>query len=116
MWVSGLLVVGSLLAVVLGDALVTEGQVRLSSTQAQLATVVAAQKGYQVEVAQKAAPPVVVAQAKAGGLVPSQVVDYLPQVPLDVPLPVPQTAPLPGQTAPAATVGASTTTSAAAGQ
>jgi hypothetical protein len=92
-WLSGLLIVGSLLAVVVGDALVTEGQVRLSDVQAQVASAVAAGKSLQVSVAGKAAPPVVVGQAEAEGLVaPTQVV-YLPQVPLDVPLPVPQTTP-----------------------
>ena len=39
----------------------------------------------------------VVAQAERDGLVPAPSVVYLPQVPLNVPLPVPQTAPLPGQ-------------------
>ena len=94
-WLSGLLVVSSLLAVVVGDALLTEGQVRLTDVQAQVASAVAAEKSLQVAVAGKAAPPVVVGQAEAGGLVaPTQVV-YLPQVPLDVPLPVPQTTPAP---------------------
>jgi hypothetical protein len=96
-WVSGLLVVGSLLAVVVGDALVTEGQVRLATAQSQLAAAVVAQKAYQVEVAEKSAPPVVVAQAEGQGLVAPASVVYLPQVPLNVPLPVPQTTPLPGK-------------------
>ncbi len=96
-WVSAALVVGSLLTVVVGDALVSEGQVRLATTQSQLAAAVATQKSYQVEVAEKAAPPVVVAQAKRQGLLATPYVVDLPQVPLDVPLPVPQTAPLPAQ-------------------
>jgi hypothetical protein len=87
------LVVGSLLAVVVGDAMITEGQVRLSATQRQLAAAVAVQKAAQVAVAEKSAPPVVVSQARAQGLVTPPVVVYLPQVPLDVPLPAPQTAP-----------------------
>jgi type II secretory pathway pseudopilin PulG len=92
MWMSVLLVVGSLLAVVVGDAMITDGQVRLTATQSQVAAAVTAQKAYQVAVAQLAAPPVVVAQAESQGLVaPTTVVD-LPQVPLNVPLPVPQTA------------------------
>ncbi len=92
MWMSVLLVVGSLLAVVVGDAMITEGQVSLTTTQSQVAAAVTAQKAYQVAVAQMAAPPVVVAQAESQGLVaPTTVVD-LPQVPLNVPLPVPQTA------------------------
>ncbi len=92
MWLAGLLVIGSLLAVVAGDTLLTEGQVRLSATDQAIASAVAVQKAAQVAVAEKAAPPVVVSQAEAQGLVaPTQVV-YLPQVPLDVPLPAPQTA------------------------
>ena len=93
LWISCLLVAGSLLAVVVGDAMITQNQVRLSSNESQIATATAAQKSLQVAVAQKAAPPVVVSQAKGAGLVvPSQVV-YLPRVPLNVPLPVPQTTP-----------------------
>jgi hypothetical protein len=98
MWLSGFLVVGSLLAVVAGDALVSEGQVRLSTVESQLAAAVVAQKARQVETAEKAAPPVAVSEAKRLGLVPAPQVGYLPYVPLSTPLPVPQTAPLPGQT------------------
>jgi hypothetical protein len=98
-WASSLLIVGSLLAVVVGDALLTEGQVRLSSVQAEVASAAAAQKLLQVSVAQKTAPPVVVGLAESQGLVaPTQVV-YLPQVPLNVPLPPPRTTPLPAPTA-----------------
>lgn len=95
MWLSGILVVGSLLAVVAGDDVVTQGQIRLSSTQGQVASAVAAQKAHQVAVAQLAAPPRVVALAKSQGMVATGQVTDLPQVPLNVPLPVPQTAPLP---------------------
>jgi hypothetical protein len=95
MWVSVLLIVGSLLAVVVGDALVTQGQVSLSNVDTAVAAAQLVQKSDQVEVAEKSAPPVVVAQAKSQGLVAPSTVVYLPQVPLDVPLPVPQTAPLP---------------------
>ena len=92
MWVSVLLVVASLLAVVVGDAMVADGQVRMAANQTALSAATQTQKSLQVTVAQKAAPPVVVAQAESHGLVaPSTVVD-LPQVPLNVPLPVPDTA------------------------
>jgi len=90
MWISGLLIVGSLLAVVVGDALITQGQVRLSSTQRALTAAEAAQKSLQIAVAMKAAPPVVVSQAKSQGLVAASQVVYLPQVPLNVPLPAPR--------------------------
>jgi hypothetical protein len=92
MWLSGLVVVGCLLAVVVGDTMLAQGQVRLSVLQHEVAAAVAVQKASQVSVAEKSAPPVVVSQAEAQGLVaPSQVV-YLPQVPLNVPLSIPQTA------------------------
>ena len=91
MWLSCLLVVGSLLAVVVGDTLLAEGQVRLAAVQQRVAAAEVTQKGAQVAVAEKAAPPVVVSQAEAQGLVaPTQVV-YLPHVPLTIPLPVPRT-------------------------
>jgi hypothetical protein len=93
MWLSGVLVVGSLLSVVVGDALLADGQVRLSAIQGAVASATVQQKAAQVAVAEKAAPPVVVSQAKRQGLVVPSVVVYLPQVPLDVPLPIPQTAP-----------------------
>ena len=99
MWISGLLIVGSLLAVVVGDALVTQGQVRLSTTEAALAAAVAKQKTLQIAVAMKAAPPVVVSQAKKEGLVAASQVVYLPEVPLNVPLAPPRIVPNPAGTA-----------------
>jgi hypothetical protein len=115
-WISAALVVGSLLAVVVGDAVVSEGQVRLTATQSQLAAAAFTQKGLQVSVAEKAAPPVVVAQAKKAGLTAPPVVVTLPHVPLNVPLPVPQTAPLPGQAPSGASPASTAATSAPAGQ
>ncbi len=88
--VSGALVVGSLLAVVVGDAMVTQGQVRLSTLQSEVSSAEVAQKAAQVTVAQLAAPTRVVARGIRLGLTaPAQVLD-LPQVPLDVPLPAPR--------------------------
>ena len=94
MWLSAGLVIGSLLSVVVADALVTQGQVRLAAEQSAVAIATAVQKAHQVAVAEKAAPPVVVAQAKTQGLIAPNTVVYLPEVPLNVPLPPPQTAPL----------------------
>jgi hypothetical protein len=101
MWLSGLLIVGSLLAVVVGDAMITQGQVRLSTTQRALAGAEATQKSLQIAQALKAAPPVVVSQAKRQGLVAASQVVYLPQVPLNVALPPPHIVPVPGHTTPA---------------
>jgi hypothetical protein len=107
MWLSGILIVGSLLAVVVGDALTTQGQVSLSKTERQVASAVALQKQLQIDVAQKAAPPVVVQQAMRQGLVAPTSVVYLPRVPLNVPLPMPKTTPAP----PAATTSSKTSAS-----
>ncbi len=102
-WLAAGLVVGSLLAVVVGDAMVAQGQVRLAGIQTAIATEQATQKSMQTEVAQLAAPDRVVAQGIALGLTaPAQVVN-LPEVPLDVPLPVPQTATAPASSTKPAT-------------
>ncbi len=93
-WVSVALVAGSLFAVVAGDDLVTQGQIRLSTLQSQLASATAQQKSEQVAVAQLAAPTRVVRMAETeDGLVTTPSVIDLPEVPLDVPLPAPQTGP-----------------------
>ena len=95
------MVVGSLLAVVIADAMVAQGQVRLSSLQTEINSQLTTQKAVQSEVAQLAAPDRVVAQGINLGLTaPAQVVD-LPQVPLNVPLPAPDTSPLPAVAKPA---------------
>jgi len=95
LWLATVLVVGSLLAVVVGDTMVAQGQVRLADLQSKITSQQAIEKAAQTEVAQLAAPERVVAQGILLGLTaPAQVVD-LPQVPLDVPLPVPNTTPLP---------------------
>jgi hypothetical protein len=99
MWLSGLLIAGSLLAVVVGDALLTQGQVRLATTQRALVGAVATQKSFQTETAQKAAPPRVVGEAKSHGLVAATQVVYLPEVPLNVPLPPPRLVPTSRRTA-----------------
>ena len=83
---------GSLLAVVVGDAVVAQGQIRLTQTQQAITAATATEKSEQVAVAGMAAPPVVVRAAEGFGLVaPTSVVD-LPTVPLNTPLPVPTTA------------------------
>ncbi|MBV8463048.1 MAG: hypothetical protein JO368_07130 [Acidimicrobiales bacterium] len=87
--VAGSLVVGSLLAVVVGDAVVAQGQIRMTHTQQAIAAATATEKAEQVAVAEQAAPPVVVRGAERLGLVaPASIVD-LPTVPLNVPLPAP---------------------------
>ena len=112
-WLAVGLVVGSLLVVVVGDTMVAQGQVRLAKIQLAIAAQQATQKSMQTEVAQLAAPDRIVAQAIAHGLTaPAQVVN-LPEVPLTVPLPVPDTSPagaLPAVAAPATAQPAAGTT------
>ena len=103
-WLALGMVVGSLLVVVVGDTMVAQGQVRLAKIQLAISAQQATQKAMQTEVAQLAAPDRVVAQGIAHGLTaPAQVVN-LPEVPLTVPLPVPDTSPAGAKpAAPAAT-------------
>jgi hypothetical protein len=97
MWFSAVLVVGSLLAVVVGDAMVSEGQVRLAAVSQELQAATSTQKNGQVDVAQKSAPDLIVSKAEHDGYrAPPNVVN-LPYVPLNVPLPVPNTSPTAGQ-------------------
>ncbi|HEX3840573.1 MAG TPA: hypothetical protein VHU85_07265 [Acidimicrobiales bacterium] len=91
--VAVVLIVGSLLSVVVADDLVAQGQIRLSHTQSLTAAALTQQKQLQVAVAQLSAPQIVVTEARQLGMVaPTQIVD-LPSVPLNVALPVPNTAP-----------------------
>ena len=102
-WLGVAMVVGSLMAVVVADAMVAQGQVRMAALQAKINDQLTIQKSVQSEVAQLAAPGRVVAQGINHGLIaPAQVVN-LAQVPLDVPLPIPDTSPLPVVAKPAAT-------------
>ena len=114
-WLGVALVVASLLAVVVADAMVAQGQVRLASIQSKIDGQLAIQKAAQSDVAQLAAPARIVAQAIVqGSVAPASVLD-LPQVPLNVPLPVPDTSPLPVAAKPATTHGAATTATTAPG-
>jgi hypothetical protein len=95
MLLAGLLIVGSLVSVVVGDDLLTSGQVRLSSIESQLKAGQSALAAGQVQVAQLEAPQVVVNQAEHQlGLAAAAQVVYLPQVSLSTPLPVPNTSPV----------------------
>ncbi len=97
MWLAAILVVGSLVSVVVGDDLVAQTQLRLAAVQQQVAAATTTEHQLQVSVALLGAPEVVISTAEHKlHLTPaSQVVD-VPEVPLDKPLPAPQTAPLPG--------------------
>ncbi len=101
-WLAVALVAGSLLAVVVGDALVAQGQVRLASIQLKISAAEATQKAMRVEVAQLAAPNRIVVVATANGLTPPAKIIDVPQVPLDVALPGQQASAAPAPAAKAA--------------
>ena len=110
--VSALLVVGSLMAVVVADDVVAQGQVQLSSVQQQVNSLTNTHRELQTGVSVQQAPQMVVsvAENQLGMVSPGQITD-LPQVSLATPLPVPQTAPLPAP-APSPTSTSSTPTAA----
>ena len=108
------LVVGSLLAVVVGHSILAQGQVRLTSAQAAMSSEQAIHRQLLATVAEAENPAQIIAEAKKLNLVQPGQVKQLPAVPLDIPI---------GQAAAAATTGSSsapatttTPTTAAAGQ
>ena len=105
--VSITLVVGSLLAVVIGQAILANGQVRLSSMQHKLALEQSSHRRAELAVAEleTASRIVGAASAQLHMVHPTQVIE-LPYVSLSKPLPPPKVAPgpgLPAATAPVAT-------------
>jgi hypothetical protein len=103
MLVSAVLVVGSLMAVVIGDDIVAQDQVSLSSAQQQVTALTNTHRELQIAVSVQQAPQAVVktAEGQLGMVPPGQITD-LPEVSLATPLPVPQTAPNPAPATPAA--------------
>ncbi len=100
MLIASVLIVGSLLSVVVADDFVAQGQIRLADTQRLAAAALTQQKQLQVAVAQLSAPQIVVIKARQLGMEsPTQIID-LPSVPLNVALPVPDTAPPPSAKTP----------------
>lgn len=114
MAVSALLVVGSLMAVVVADDVIAQGQVQLSAAQQQVNSLTNTHRELQTGVSMQKAPQMVVsvAENQLGMVSPGQITD-LPQVPLTTPLPVPQTAPNPAPATPASTSPSSSTSNAA---
>jgi hypothetical protein len=99
------LVVGALLAAVVGQALLANGQVRLSTLQDQLSLEQAVHRQNELSVAQLETPARIVAAASNQGMVGSTVTE-LPYVPLTVPLATPQVTPAPAPPPPPATTSA----------
>jgi len=109
-FVALVLVVGSLLAVVLGHAMLAQSQVRLSDVQAQLAAEQTVHRQDVLALAQLETPSRIAADARTQlhMITPAQV-DQVPSVPLSTPLPTPKVAAAPATTTPATTTPATTT-------
>jgi hypothetical protein len=93
------MVVAALLAVVVGQALLANGQVNLSNLQQELTLEQSAHSRAELAVAQLEAPPRIVAAATRDGLVTTNRIE-LPYVSLSVPLPTPKVTPAPAPTPP----------------
>ncbi len=95
------LVVAALLAVVAAQAMLANGQVRLSSLQHELSLEQGAHRQAELAVSELETPSRIVATATGLGMVrPANVVE-LPYVSLVVPLPTPKLTPAPPAPAPA---------------
>jgi len=112
------LLVGSLLAVVVGHTLLAQGQVRLSSLTTQLSNEQVRHRADILALTQLETPSRVVVEAekKLGMVTPAQIVQ-LPSVPLDRPLPAPTLAPAPAPptTSPVAATATGSSSGAASG-
>ncbi len=102
------LVVGALLAVVVGQAFLANGQVKLSDLQHRLTLEQSAHRQAVLQVARLETPSRIVAAAQNQGHMVHASLVQLPYVPLSVPLPTPKVLPAPAPPPP-------TTSSAGAG-
>ncbi len=103
------MVVAALLAVVVGQAFLANGQVRLAALQHQLTLEQSAHRASELAVAKLETPPRIVADATSQlHMVAAASVIELPYVSLSVPLPTPKVTPAPAPPPP-------TTSSAGAG-
>ena len=113
--VSVSMVVMSLLAVVVAQALLANGQVRLSSLQHELSLEQSAHRQAELAVSSLETPPRIVSAATSQGMVhPANVVE-LPYVSLSVPLATPKVTPAPAAPPPTATATTSSSSSSSAG-
>jgi cytoskeletal protein RodZ len=112
---SVMLVVGTLLAVVVAQAILANGQVKLSGLQHQLSLEQSLHRQGELAVAQLETPSRIVGSAsnQLHMVRPDQVTE-LPYVSLSAPLPTPKVAPRPATPAAAATSTAATAAAAAA--
>jgi hypothetical protein len=106
----------SLLSVVVGHALLAQGQVRLSAVQSALSAEQSAHRQAVIAAAKLETPSRIVAKAHAQGMAPPAQTNQLPRVPLTTPLATPNVAPATTTTTPSAqTTSTGATTSTAAG-
>jgi hypothetical protein len=96
------MIVAALLAVVVAQALLANGQVRMSTLQHQLSLEQSAHRQAELAVSQLETPSRIVGAALSQGMT-HPVVTELPYVSLSVPLPTPKVTPAPA--APPATTG-----------
>ena len=108
--ISVVVVIGSLLAVVLGHAMEAQTQVRLSADQAALSAEQTTHREDVLALAQLETPSRIAAEAQSQlhMVTPSQVVQ-VPSVSLTTPLPTPKVAPAPSGTTTAPTAPTATT-------
>jgi hypothetical protein len=110
------MVVGALLAVVGGQAMLANGQVRMAGIESKLVAEQAVHRQTELAVSKLETPPRIVAAAISQlGLVHPATVTQLPYTPLTTPLPTPTvSAPPAATTTGATTTGATTTPTTAA--
>jgi cell division protein FtsL len=89
------IVVSALLAVVVAQAFLANGQVRLSALQGELSLEQSAHRQAELAVASLETPPRIVSAATKQGMVHPATVIELPYVPLSVPVPPPKVTPAP---------------------
>jgi hypothetical protein len=108
-FLSAVLLLGALLIVVGGHAMLAAGQVRLSTVQQDLTQSQATYRKNEIATAQKETPARIVSEAESRGMIHPTVVNQLPFVPLNVPLATPKVTPAP--VAPPTTSASTTATS-----
>jgi cytoskeletal protein RodZ len=105
-FVAASLVVGSLLAVVVGHSILAQGQVRLTSAQAQMSSEQAIHRQLLAAVAEAENPAQIIAEAKKLNLVTPSSITQLPAVPLTTPVGQATTAPTTAPTSTASSTAA----------
>ncbi|HEY5244697.1 MAG TPA: hypothetical protein VIJ60_03435 [Acidimicrobiales bacterium] len=103
----------SLLSVVVGHALLAQGQVRLSAVQSALSAEQSAHRQAVIAAAKLETPSRIVAKAHQQGMAPPAQTNQLPRVPLTAPLSTPNVAPATTTTTPPSTQTTSSATTAA---